>query len=116
VRRWLWALAWLMAVLAGKCRAQVAQRYAPPAPYARWWREVEDCSGLAAPMGELVRLRSGLALSSPHSRTSATADTVWVVWDAVASERIVKHEMLHVLLLRTHGLRGHPEEFARCGL
>jgi hypothetical protein len=122
--RWYWAAAWLLATLAGRCKAQVVAEYSgETVQYRAWWREVADCSGL--PLKRYPKVHwvgvGGSGYFSVQGEvamgyTHPSGDTVYVLRDAVASARIVKHEMLHVLLLKAGRGPGHPEEFARCGL
>jgi hypothetical protein len=98
-------------------------REAIPTPfeYEPWWEEISVCSGIS---GELERLNflvvvqplllNGAAFpcgdgevcnglwESPHTITFAPAH--------VATEKLVKHEMLHDLI----GQSGHPPIFGQC--
>jgi hypothetical protein len=92
-----------------------------PFEYEPWWEEISDCSGIA---GDLDRVSflvvvqplllnggafpcgDGLICNglweSPHTITLAPAH--------VATEKLVKHEMLHDLV----GQSGHPPLFEQC--
>lgn len=99
----------------------VRERYTPPTVYVSWWAQMRECSGLAGSFGDLrfftvvspVILRGAEfpcgggqycngTWEAPHDITIAPAYT--------ASERLIKHEMLHDLLRDP----GHPAAFDEC--
>lgn len=90
-----------------------SRAFTPPADYASWWRDTENCAGLD---GDLTRV-SWFEVPGRTSFVYASAqyDGYWwngVHWillagDKVANPLIVRHEMLHELL----GRGDHPAEY-----
>jgi hypothetical protein len=76
--------------------------FSPPASYTRWWRETEQCSGLAAPMAGVT---FGVMLNEYHLEQYAGYTLIQrpphiVIAPALLDDPItVKHEMLHALLI-----------------
>ena len=96
--------------------------FQPPAEYQAWWDRTETCSGQT---GDLNRIAWYMV---PNTRLMDTEigqkvglwrrangqTTVTLAGDFVDNELVVRHEMLHELLVR----EGHPEEYfvERCAL
>ncbi len=86
-----------------------AERFAPPAVYARWWAMTEACSGRSGDLGAvqwyrmpgsqfIYRGQPAGGYTSRYTRRIALAE------QGIERGPIVRHEMLHALLRRG----GHP--------
>lgn len=93
--------------------------FGPPAVYAKWWREVEECSGLAAPV---ARIRWFAVPGAQSFLADGQKDYgVWIEhyrYIVLAEQHlddslVVRHEMLHDLLNRVDHPAGYFRE--RCG-
>jgi hypothetical protein len=92
-----------------------------PPQYALWWEMTKSCSGLgrdvsgvrfySVPAGQLRAMDAGTA--SIAGNWNAATNSITLSNDALASPTIVRHEMLHALLVAG----GHPvDKFVReCG-
>ena len=84
----------------------------PPASYARWWVDVEKCSGLT---GEFARVTWYVVPAvASFSYRGTEANGLWwsthdiVVAGAVVTDSmVVRHEMLHDIL----GSPDHPYDY-----
>lgn len=106
-----------------------AEQIRPYKAFRRWWREIEDCSGLTGDFDKVRWFHMPSYLIPCESKTGL-CDGLWVgphdiyLPDDVImrldfqrglqgynyAEIIVKHEMLHYLV----GFPGHPDVFRRC--
>jgi len=99
-----------------------AQQIAAPAVYAEWYGRTESCSGAA---GDFSKVKF-FVVPNARSFQSEFGETV-ALWRKVGAEQyiivsgeyqqhemVLRHEMLHALLVR----EGHPAEYfvARCRL
>lgn len=88
----------------------------PPAVYAAWWADIEDCSGLTARLAD-VRWRIVNGWELPHHDGHAAGlydrrtHTITLAGAYRESAAVVQHEMLHAILWRVRGLSGHPPEY-----
>lgn len=86
-----------------------AERFAPPAVYARWWAMTEACSGRSGNFGDVDWYRvpgsqfmhDGQSVGGVWSRN---ANRIVLAEEGIDQGRLVRHEMLHALLR----VRGHP--------
>jgi predicted small lipoprotein YifL len=86
-----------------------AERFAPPAVYARWWSMTEACSGHSGDLRVVRWYRvPGMGLLHEGQEVSGfwgSSPNRIVLADEVIDEgSVVRHEMLHALLQKT----GHP--------
>lgn len=87
--------------------------YGPPAEYARWWAQVEQCAGVSAPF---ARVRWFVVPApQPLIADGQRDDGLWIehyryivlAEPFVTDSFLVRHEMLHDLLGRVD----HPPDF-----
>ena len=92
--------------------------------FLRIWTETESCSGLnRIPQrtrrflvpGERIVMRNGEIIASFYD---PSADIIYVSEGLRDDEWVLAHEILHVLLIKILGVRGHPPEYfeERCGI
>jgi predicted SprT family Zn-dependent metalloprotease len=98
----------------------------PPAVYEKWWKEIMQCSHLYISNRVKHKIEFWNVAGSTFAiaqDTSDWLDGVSILWaqkiylrhDQIGTEKLVKHEMLHMLLWNTSGLmNGHPEVFNKC--
>jgi hypothetical protein len=92
--------------------------------FLRVWAETESCSGLnrnphltrrfLVP-GERVVMRNGEMVASFYD---PRADIIYVPEGLRDDDWVLGHEILHALLIKQLGVRGHPPEYFvdRCGI
>jgi hypothetical protein len=89
-----------------------AERFEPPAVYARWWAMTEACSGRARSMagvrwyrvpGSAFRLEDGQVAGGVFE---PVGNRIVLAEAYLDNGTIVRHEMLHAIT----GLPGHPED------
>lgn len=113
-RRWLTATVALGALESCALFDQLprsAKPFSPPAVYARWWSEVEQCSGASGDLSGVSWYEAPINDIHPDGRP---AGGYWNSYDnriVIASEYrlrgiLVRHEMLHALVRGS----GHPRE------
>lgn len=86
-----------------------AQRFSPPAIYARWWKMTEACSGRTGAIAAVEWYRTPGAVFEYDGTTaggywSATGNLIVLAGGETDDGALVRHEMLHALLR----VRGHP--------
>jgi len=99
------------------------QTYHPPAIYKTWWKEIEKCTNL--PISDASENAIKFYYVDAHSfyfdnlsiqfvgYTFAPTHRIYIVYRDITNPRIVKHEMIHVLMYE-HGLpEGHPKNLFR---
>lgn len=89
-----------------------AERFEPPAVYARWWAMTEACAGRSRSLasvrwyrvpGPAFRLEDGEIVGGVFDRL---ANRIVLAEAYLDDGSIVRHEMLHAI----GGVRGHPTE------
>lgn len=70
-----------------------------PAAYRVWWAEMEKCSGFRGDLNavEFYAVPYFDGIISGRSEWSGRNSLVWFVAHMTEDERLVKHEMMHVL-------------------
>jgi hypothetical protein len=86
-----------------------AERFAPPAVYARWWAMTEACSGRSGDLGRVrwyrVPVSQFIYRGQPAGGyTSRYTNRIVLTEQSIERGTIVRHEMLHALLRGG----GHP--------
>lgn len=101
----------------------VVPQYDPPAEYAAWWTEIQDCTGLhsarrvtdfawiAVPAGAFVLTYQGKKTYPVIGWAAVEKGNVLVLAKYVHNERLVKHEMVHHLMWEHEQPVGHPAEY-----
>lgn len=86
-----------------------AERFSPPAVYARWWSETEACSGITGSLAAITwysvpsedrRIVEGEAADGYWSPAS---NRIVLVRDGLLDGGLVRHEMLHALVRQKTG-------------
>jgi hypothetical protein len=86
-----------------------AERFTPPAVYARWWAMTEACSGHSGNLGAVRWYRVPGSQFSYRGQpaagyTSRYSHRIVIAEESIVQGEVVRHEMLHALLRA----RGHP--------
>lgn len=105
----------------------VGQIVSPPDVYAKWWTEISQCTGLPIADSTKARIKYYWVSSAPfviENTKTVTGDwyqflawsdimegRLYLTWNAVTDEHIVKHEMIHFLMFNNGKLGGHPPEY-----
>ena len=93
----------LLALAACNLAPEDAVPYTPPASYRVLWDSAQACTGRSGDYDELRFFTTpGHAIDGSYAaKTFGT--TIYIAEDWVASDLVVKHEMIHAL-----GVSGHP--------
>lgn len=103
-------------------------RVDPPEIYYRWWTEVQTCTGLTASKTVFDKLEFYMVYADAFVVDNDTTfmmvglATPWnnrihLTITGVSTERLVKHEMTHILMFQNGLQPGHPDMiFKKCNL
>jgi hypothetical protein len=103
----------------------ISGQYKPPHIYERWWIEISRCTGLPITKAsrEAVKFKYVMAdgIMFPNvpmvfvGYAALWENVIYVTFDNVSNVKVVKHEMIHMLMWHNGLGAGHPPKFfKRC--